>query len=86
MFIKEDNVLPPPAPRPDFFELKNTSNETLEITTAYKRDTPGFRLTGPPPSPRFLEPGRSDFFMGYQPGVWLCISPVENSEVFRQGF
>ena len=67
-------------------QIKNVSNEEIEIVTRVDTDVRGCRILDGPPAPVRLKPGSSTYRLGYEPGVSLIIRPVKNPEVPRGTF
>jgi hypothetical protein len=64
-------------------EIKNTSQEAIEIITRIDPKTPGCRVLENAVEPQRLEPNQVLSFLGYEPGVSFIIRPVEGPEVPR---
>lgn len=59
-------------------EIRNVSNEPIEVLSHYDPTCPGFRCEGDPPKPSRIDPGASLVTVGYEPGVHLEIRPVHD--------
>lgn len=67
-------------------EIKNVSTEAVEILTFIDPQAKGSRVKPVKLPPRRLEPGQSEFQMGYEPGVSIIVRPVVDPDRPRSGF
>lgn len=68
------------------YEIKNVSNETVEIITTIDPSTKGCRVLAVTLPPRTLEPGQSETYLGYEPGISIVVRPVKEPERAREAF
>lgn len=66
-------------------EIKNISDETLEVIESVDPNVPGCRLLTSPFGAIQIAPGETIAMLGYEPGVSRTIRPVIDPHVPRNG-
>lgn len=66
-------------------QIKNISNETLELIESVDTIAPGCRILVSPFGSIKIEPGETIIMHGYEPGVRRVIRPVIDPHVPRDG-
>ena len=62
------------------YEIKNISEEWLEIVTTIDKDAAGCRLKPVEMPARALAPGQIECTLGYEPGVSIVVRPQKDHD------